>query len=148
MFDPHKEKYHDMYLEMAEFAASQSTSNKRKVGAVLVTQSGLLSIGYNGTPAGWNSNECEDTNVKEDGSIEMTTYPHTIHAEMNCIDKMTRQGVPTGGSILFTTLSPCFNCALALHGLGLKAIYYRDTYKCVAGVEFLNDYGIPTRALP
>jgi dCMP deaminase len=73
----------------------------------------------------------------------MSTKAEVIHAERNAIDKMTRQGVPIEGSIMFTTLAPCLECAKSMHGLGFSHIYYRGDYRCSQGLEFLNAAGVP-----
>jgi dCMP deaminase len=108
----------------------------------------MISTGWNGTPAGMD-NCCEKGEVirvyNEDGIYQgerRKTSPETIHAERNAIDKMTRQGVPTEGAVLFITRAPCFECAKALHGLGLRAIYYREQHDDMRGVEMLRKLGI------
>ncbi|WP_146945055.1 deaminase, partial [Vreelandella venusta] len=121
MIDPHKEKYHGLYWDMAFAAANQSAATRHKVGAIVVTPTGMISVGWNGMPVGM-ANECESDEVTEYNAImdvtltRKKTNPEVIHAERNAIDKMTRQGVPTIGSILFVTLSPCFECCKAIHG--------------------------------
>lgn len=133
MINPHKRKYHKMYWEMAYDAARQSVATRRRVGAVIVMPTGMISVGWNGMPSGL-PNECE---------IDGETDPRVIHAERNAIDKMTRQGVPTQGSVLFTTTSPCFECAKSLSGLGLKEIHFDEVFRCSKGLELLVSMGIP-----
>ena len=133
VLNPLKSKYFELYWDIAYAAATQSVASRRKVGACLVTPSGMISIGWNGTPVGF-SNACE---------VDNKTKPEVIHAERNAIDKMTRQGVSTYGSLLFVTTSPCFECAKAIHGLGFKAIYYDDMYHCSSGIDFLKQTGVP-----
>lgn len=133
MINPHKTKYHSLYWYMAYGAASQSVATRKKVGAIVVTPTGMISVGWNGTPPGLH-NSCETMG---------TTNPEVIHAERNAIDKMTRQGVPTIGSILFTTTMPCFECSKAIAGLGLAAIYYDEPYKDTSGVSLLESLGVP-----
>jgi dCMP deaminase len=102
----------------------------------------MLSIGWNGTPPGFE-NECEILVPQPRGKLaEWETKPEVIHAERNAIDKMTRQGVPTQGSILFVTCAPCFECAKAIHGLGLKAVYYDEEYRCEKGLQLLRQAGV------
>jgi dCMP deaminase len=140
MINPHKEKYFPMYWAMAEVAASQSVAQRKKVGAVVVTQTGMLSIGFNGMPSGFE-NECEIPMFGRNLILE--TKPEVIHAERNAIDKMTRQGVPTQGSLLFVTVSPCLECAKAIHALGFAAIHYDEPYRCDGGLKLLERAGIP-----
>lgn len=142
LLDPHKEKYHHLYWEIAESAAAQSTATRRKVGAVVVTVTGMLSIGWNGTPPGFD-NDCE--HVLFGKKLITETKPEVIHAERNAIDKMTRQGVPTQGSILFVTCAPCFECSKAIHGLGLKEVNYADNYHDDGGLRLLEKAGVVVR---
>ena len=142
-----KPKHHGFYWAIAHEAAAQSVATRHKVGAVVVTLSGMISTGWNGTPAGMD-NCCEKGEVirvyNEDGIYQgerRKTSPETIHAERNAIDKMTREGVSTKGSVLFVSRAPCFECAKALHGLGLKAIYYEENHDDMRGVKLLRDTG-------
>ena len=142
-FKPQKTKYHPMYWEIVESAAKQSVATRHKVGALVVTPTGMLSIGFNGTPSGMD-NCCENGPAVidyENGGTRYKTSPQTIHAERNAIDKMTREGVSTKDSILFVSRAPCFECAKALHGLGLKAIYYEEDHDDMEGVDLLRDTG-------
>lgn len=145
MLNPHKTKYHDLYWEIAYAAASQSVATRKKVGAVVVTPTGMLSIGWNGMPPGFD-NKCEFTCEDAKGYDTWTTKPEVIHAERNAIDKMTRQGVPTQGSILFVTCAPCFECSKAIHGLGLAAVYYDAPYRCDKGIQLLLLAGVTVKA--
>ena len=143
MISPHKEKYHELYWAMADAAAQQSLATRHKVGCVIVAPTGMISVGWNGMPAGWYTNYCEHVPAGSPDGTPLVTSPEVIHAERNAIDKMTRQGVPIQGSILFTTLAPCLECAKSMHGLGFAHIYYRDLYRCSAGLEFLIKAGVP-----
>jgi len=142
-FNPHKPKFDAFYWAIVEAAAAQSVATRHKIGALVVTPSGMLSSGWNGMPAGMD-NCCENGPVVidyENGGTRYKTSPETIHAERNAIDKMTREGVSTKGSILFVSRAPCFECAKALHGLGLKAIYYEEDHDDMRGVDLLRDTG-------
>src|SRR5690625_7302803 len=109
MIDPHKEKYHDMYWDLAHRVAQQSEASRCKVGAVLVTTTGMLSIGWNGMPAGFE-NECEhwegvhDYCEREDADRKLVTKPEVVTPERNAIDKINSKGIPTEGSPLFVTI--------------------------------------------
>lgn len=142
MLVPLKTKYHSLYWDIAYAAAEQSVATRHKVGAVLVTPTGMISLGWNGMPVGL-PNECESNTVFDPSTntYRPKTNPEVIHAERNAIDKMTRQGVPTQGSVLFVTRSPCFECAKALHGLGLQQILYDEEHDCRRGIDFLISTG-------
>ena len=152
MIQPHKQKYHNLYWAMAWAAAAQSTAERRKVGAIIVAPTGMISVGWNGMPSGF-AGPCENmfrktvqlqsTGESLQVGFDLVTRPEVIHAERNAIDKMTRQGVPIAGSVLFVTLAPCLECAKSIHGLGFEHIYFHDTYRCTAGLEFLEKAGVP-----
>jgi len=142
MIDPHKTKYHNLYWSMVEAAAAQSVANRAQVGAIVVTPTGMLSVGWNGSPPGMPNN-CEYLPEDAKGYDTGRTKPETIHAERNALDKMARQGVPVAGSVLFVSHAPCIECAKSIHGLGFKAVYYRQPYKNDDGVKLLESIGIP-----
>ena len=134
MINPLKRKYHGLYWQMAFAAAQQSPAERRKVGAVVVTPTGMISPGWNGTIAGF-PNQCENADNQ--------TLPTVIHAERNALDKMTRQGVAVAGSLLFVTYGPCFECAKSLQGLGLSGIYIHTPNRRPDGLELLHATGTP-----
>lgn len=128
-----KPEQHDVYMQTALLHAGLSKANRAKVGAVLVTNQGVLLTGYNGTPHGWN-NDCEDDHN--------TTKPEVIHAELNCILKAAKQGVSVVDSVVYVTLSPCVSCSAMLAQAGVKKVYYREQYREKTGVEYLQANGI------
>lgn len=138
-----KEKYIHAYLDTASRFAELSTATRLKVGAVIVKDDRIISIGYNGTPAGWDNN-CEDEiwNV-QDGSCTLKTKPEVLHAEMNALMKLAKQGgTGSEGAYLFITHSPCIECAKNICSAGIKKIFYRENYRDTAGIDFIKQYGI------
>ena len=62
-----KQKWISAYMDVAERFAQLSSAVRLKVGAVIVKDHRIISIGYNGTPSGWD-NVCEDViEQHEDG---------------------------------------------------------------------------------
>lgn len=53
-----KEKFKLAYMDTARRFAELSPAQRRKVGAIVVKDDRIISIGYNGMPVGWD-NECE-----------------------------------------------------------------------------------------
>lgn len=122
-----------MYLKIAKLLAMQSTAKRLQVGALVVKDDRILSIGYNGTPPGW-SNECEDeTN---------TTKPEVIHAEMNALFKLARDGEAGKGATMFLTHSPCIECAKAIHLVGITEVHFLEAYREPLGVNYLTEQNI------
>ena len=124
-------------MEIAEVVAKTSSATRLKVGAVAVKDHRILSIGYNGTPPGYD-NECEYHN--EDGSL--ATRPEVIHAEQNAIYKMARDGQSALGADLFVTHAPCIECAKAIKTSGFRKVWYRNQYRSDDGIKFLQQLGV------
>lgn len=148
MIDPHKIKYYPFYWGIVREAQKQTVATRHQVGAIVVTSTGMISPGWNGMPSGMD-NCCESKWITEKTPQGNTvrrrkSNPEVIHAERNAIDKMTRQGIPTQGSVLFVSRAPCFECGKALQGLGLKAIYYAEDHDDMRGVDLLRATGTPT----
>jgi dCMP deaminase len=141
-----KQKWVDAYMDVAERFAQLSSAKRLKVGAVVVKDHRIISIGYNGTPAGWD-NECEDVVISTlpylqgDGPT-LKTKDEVIHAEANCVTKLARSGDGGDGSLLFCTHAPCIECAKLIYGAGIRRMFYRDVYKDSRGVEFLEKSGV------
>ena len=128
-----KQKWIDAYMDVAERFAQLSSAKRLKVGAVVVKDNRIISIGYNGTPAGWDNN-CEHD---LDGG-DTKTKDEVIHAEANAISKLARSNDGGDGSYLFCTHAPCIECAKLIYGAGVKKVFYRSIYKNDFGVQFLN----------
>lgn len=137
-----KRKFIDAYMDTAVRFASLSTALKLQVGSVIVKDNRILSIGYNGMPAGW-TNECEFTN--ENNDIE--TKPEVVHAEANAIIKLARDGESGKDSTLFVTHAPCIHCAKMIYGAGISKVYYKHTYRNTVGLDFLKKCGIDVEVL-
>lgn len=124
-----KQKWVDAFMDTAERFAQLSSAKRLQVGAVIVQENRIVSIGYNGMPAGW-TNECEG----EDGK----TKDEVIHAEANAILKLARDGERGYGSSLFCTHAPCIQCAKLIYGAGVSKVYYRESYRNTDGLDFLG----------
>lgn len=156
-----KQKWIDAFMDTAERFAQLSSAVRLQVGAVVVKDNRIISIGYNGMPSGW-TNECEDK-IYVDSSLdesmlyqskvdvyldvnkkvyELKTKDEVIHAEANAIIKLARDGESGNGSSLFCTHAPCIHCAKLIHGAGISKVYYRDTYRDSIGLEFLEKCNI------
>jgi len=138
-----KQKWIDAFMDTAERFAQLSSAKRLQVGAVVVKDNRIISIGYNGMPSGW-TNECEEEIghvLDESGNIVETrtkTKDEVIHAEANAILKLARDGESGYGSSLFCTHAPCIHCAKLIHGAGIDKVYYRESYRDENGVSFLQ----------
>jgi dCMP deaminase len=147
-----KQKWIDAFMDTATRFADLSSAVRLKVGAVIVKDNRIISIGYNGMPSGW-SNECETKIYCDDGdwkeqllpkesnqwmTYKLVTKDEVIHAEANAILKLARDGESGNGSSLFCTHAPCIHCAKLIHGAGISKVYYRNTYRDDLGLQFLE----------
>ena len=137
-----------IYMQTAEAFSLLSKAERKKVGAILVTNQGVVIPGVNGTPSG-TSNVCEDA-VKvldEDKNVpyvsyELVTKPETIHAELNSILKCAKEGVSCLDAVLYTTLSPCLPCSAMLKQAGVKKVFYREEYRDKSAIQYLINNGV------
>jgi dCMP deaminase len=151
-----KQKWINAFMDTATRFADLSSAVRLKVGAVIVKDNRVISIGYNGMPSGW-TNECETKIYCDDGDVYEQQYPkdsntweryklvtkdEVIHAEANAILKLARDGESGNGSSLFCTHAPCIHCAKLIHGAGISKVYYRNTYRDSIGLEFLEKCNI------
>jgi dCMP deaminase len=140
-----KQKFIDAYMDVAQRFANLSTAKKLQVGAIIVKDDRIISIGYNGMPSGW-SNECETVTTNSydyPGLTIMETKPEVIHAEANAIAKLARSPESGDGSTMFVTHAPCIHCAKQIYTAGVKMVYYHNTYRDELGIQFLEKCNIP-----
>ena len=132
-----KPKYQTAHMRAAHLYAELSTARRLKVGALVVKDDRIISIGYNGMPKGWDNN-CEFE--QEDGTIK--TKPEVLHAETNAIAKLARSTESGLDADLFVTHSPCLDCAKLIYQSGIRRVYYANDYRDDSGINFLKFSGI------
>jgi dCMP deaminase len=137
-----KTKYKLAHMRAAHLYAELSTARRLKVGALVVKDDRIISIGYNGMPTGWDNN-CEYE--LEDGSIK--TKPEVLHAETNALAKLARSTESGLDADLFVTHSPCLDCAKLIYQSGIRRVYYANAYRDDAGVSFLKNSGVEVEQL-
>ena len=119
----------DYFMKIAEVVSLRSTCIKRKVGAVLVKDSHILSTGYNGAPSGFSHctiDTCVRQNLKSGEKPELC---RGIHAEVNCIIQAAIHGTSImGETTLYSTHFPCMSCLKLLINAGIERIVYLQGY--------------------
>ena len=131
-------------MNVAREFAQLSSAKKLKVGAIIVKDNRILSVGYNGMPAGWD-NECEHTiHQHELGTCILLTKKEVLHAEMNALMKVAASTESSKDSVMFCTHTPCIECAKAIHQAGITTVYVGEEYQASkgCGAEFLSQCGI------
>lgn len=123
------------YLRMAKIWAENSYCRRRRVGAIIVKDSMIISDGFNGTPSGFE-NVCED----ESGN----TKAYVLHAEANAITKVARSNNSSDGATLYVTASPCIECAKLIIQSGIKRVVFDEMYRLCDGIDLLRRAGVET----
>ena len=168
-----KEKFVNAYMDTAKRFAELSPARRLHVGAIVVKDDRIISIGYNGMPVGWD-NECEykdymsgdaggwldpeeiyerwpleeyDKEVESNRRYRLVTKDEVLHAESNAIAKLAKSNDSGLGADLFVTHSPCIHCAKLIHQSGIRRVYYGENYRSTDGIEFLEKSGIEVKQI-
>ena len=155
-----KQKLLDAYMKTAETFSECSTAKRLHVGAIVVKDDRIISIGYNGMPSGWD-NDCENTvfvldeevigtdmlslgyTQTDNGNwIKLKTKPEVLHAETNAIAKLAKSNESGLGASMFVTHAPCLDCAKLVYQSGINTVYYRNSYRDENGIQFLEKAGV------
>lgn len=126
------------HMQAAYVYASLSRCERRQVGAVIVKDNKIISIGYNGTPAG-EDNCCED-------SVTGETKPNVIHAEINALDKVPLDE-DLSSAILFSTTCPCLPCAKKVVDRCVGEVIYDEAKNTNSGLGYMLEHGVRVEQL-
>ena len=159
-----KQKFRQLYRDIAERVAGLSYAKRLQVGAIVVKDDRIISMGYNGMPAGWDNN-CEDRvypnelagdfeqhydefdamfpHKDENGkSFNLKTKPEVLHAESNALAKLAKSNDSGDGADIFITHAPCMECAKLIYQSGIRRVYFGQSYRDDSGVKFLKASGV------
>lgn len=128
----------DYFMSIALLASQRSPCKRLNVGSVVVKDSRLISMGYNGFIPG----APHISRVKDDHEQSI------IHSEINAITDCAKRGVSLSGAKIYITHFPCINCFRAIAASNIKEIVYLNDYKNDALLPLLaEDAGITIRQL-
>ena len=126
-------------MDVAERFAELSSARRLHVGAIVVKDDRIISIGYNGMPSGWDNN-CEDEIRYPDAEgVTLKTKPEVLHAESNALAKVARSTNSSEGATLYVTHAPCLECSKLIYQSGINSVFYRNEYRDSAGINFLHN---------
>lgn len=160
-------RYDETMLATAKLFGELSYCKKKKVGTVIAKDGRILATGYNGTVSGFD-NQCEtySTCITCNGTGQLVfplfdldtdnyickkcngtgkklvTSQYVIHAEQNALMFCAKNGIPTDGTTMYITLSPCSTCAKLIVQAGIKKVVFLEYYKDLGGLEFLRESGV------
>lgn len=140
-------EFDDIFMELAVNLARRSHCIKRHVGAVLTKDTRIISIGYNGPPAG--THNC-DLEWPEEGCPRDSKggCSLAIHAEQNALLYAVKNKTEVEGATMYVTLAPCLACARIMFTMGVAKVIYLKSYaeyKGIAsdeGVDFLKKFNV------
>jgi dCMP deaminase len=140
-------QYDITYIKMALTWAELSKARRKKVGALIVKGTTIISDGYNGTPSGFE-NECEIPTFDENNNfVDYETKWYVLHAESNAIAKVARSTQSCEGSTLYITYSPCRECSKLILQSGITRVVYLEEYRDRQGLELLAKAGIDLKKI-
>ena len=110
------------YHKRAITIAKNSHDKQTQVGAILINphSGAVIADGFNGFVRGAPDDKLPNTRPDK--------YKYMIHAEMNLICNAVRHGIQTQDCVLYTTMSPCVQCARMVWQAGIDTVYFKDTY--------------------
>ena len=162
-----KKPLKEAYMKTAEVFAELSYARRLHVGAIIVKDDRIISIGYNGMPSGWE-NDCENKvymsgdaggwldvediekrwPLEDDvGRYNWKSKPEVLHAETNAIAKLAKSTESGANATIFITHSPCLDCAKLIYQAGITHVFYRNDYRTSAGIDFLKNSKVSVEKL-
>ncbi|MFH1005554.1 MAG: dCMP deaminase family protein [Bacteroidota bacterium] len=142
-----RQSFDDIYMNLAETLAARSHCVKIKVGSVLTKDTRIVSLGYNGPPAGTHNcdEEWPDKGCPRDSGGGCSL---ALHAEQNAILYAAKNNVQIEGCTLYVTFAPCLSCARIIYVSGIKKVIYLNSYAhykglpTEEGLDFLQRFGV------
>lgn len=142
----------EMFSQICSVVAQRSTCLRSQVGALIVRDGRIISMGYNGPVSGMPA--CSKPGGSQQvliiaGVLEPTGTEcmgpgctRSLHAETNAIAFAARAGVSVEGCTMYCSMSPCINCAKVIVNSGIKELKYLEEYRDTSGLELLRKAGI------
>lgn len=141
-------KWHNYFMDLARTTAKMSKDPSTQVGAVIVKDRRILSVGYNGAPRSFDDNKVPKVS---DIDLFKNKNSYMVHAELNAILNYRGNLADFKDATLYVTVSPCNDCAKALIQLGIKEIIYDIKYHREEITDFsfwlLNECGVKLKSL-
>lgn len=141
-----------MFSQICSVVAQRSTCLRSQVGALIVREGRIVSMGYNGPVSGMPAcSKPDDLQQKliATGALEPSGTEcmgpgctRSLHAETNAIAFAARAGVSVEGCTMYCSMSPCINCAKVIVNSGIKELKYLKEYRDTSGLELLEKAGI------
>lgn len=141
-------KWDKYFMQIAQVVKTRSNCLDIQIGSVIVKEKRIVATGYNGTPMGIKNcidGGCERCKKREEGTIasgEKKDLCICVHAEQNALLQSAYHGISTKGSILYTTASPCSQCAKMIINAGIVKVVAHKNFPDKLGPELLKKANI------
>ena len=140
----------EYFMNIAKVAATRGNCSRRQVAAVIVRDHRVISTGYNGTPRGVR-NCCDGGCPRCSSNAPSGTALSEClcsHAEENAIVQAACYGIAVKGATLYTTFSPCLQCAKMIINAGIAEVIYFQHYTIDnISLALLREAGVVVRPL-
>lgn len=142
--------WEEYFMAIAKLSAMRSKDPNTQVGACIVSKDkGILSIGYNGAPNGFDD---EKFPWSRDGENLNTKYPYVCHAELNAILNFRGSRKDLEDAKIYVDLFPCNECAKMIIQSGIKEVVYlsdkyADSENNIASRKLFDECGVSYRKL-
>lgn len=159
----------EMFSKICQVVAQRSTCWRSQVGALIVKNGRIVSMGYNGPVSGMPAcvkplpmMDLMELSM-DNGYMGMGTYDRklesmreevrervcmgpgctrSLHAETNAIAFAARAGVSVEGCTMYCSMSPCINCAKVIVNSGIMEVRYLEEYRDHSGIDLLITAGV------
>lgn len=141
----------ETFMRMALVVADRSKDPSTQVGACIVSSEfRILSLGYNGTPNGWQDGDFPWAKAAEDPLD--TKYPYVIHAERNAVLNYAGARRELHGAKVYVSHFPCNECAKELAQVGVSEVIYLNNhdssdFSTQASLRILEQCGVTVRQM-
>jgi dCMP deaminase len=121
-----------MFMEIAHIVSKRATCYRLNVGAVVVSNNRIVSIGYNGSPPGYP--HCAGASCPGRNACK-----ETIHAEENALRYCPRSVEPQD---IYVTDSPCCDCAKLIIAADVRQVFFARPYRITTGLDKLLEANV------
>ena len=112
------------FMATTHLFSERSKDPNTQVGACIVDKNNrIISIGYNGTPNGWDDT---DFPWNREGEELETKYPYVMHAERNAILNYRGDNNIFQNAKIYVSHFPCNECAKEIVQVGIKEVIYNN----------------------
>lgn len=151
----------ELFSKICYEVSQRSTCLRSQVGALVVRDGRIISMGYNGPVSNMPVCISRPGEGELDSSQRLNVYhaiqddyycmgpgcTRSVHAEMNAIAFAAKAGVSVDGCTMYCSMAPCINCAKIIVNSGIKEVKYMNEYRDSSGLKLLKKVGIKVERL-